>query len=395
MRALRSGTRDARWRGALELLSELRREPGLTRVEAARRAGLSSGSATEITTRLRAIDLVSEVPAPTTGRGRPTTTLQPHPRGPLVAAVDVRHEDWRCAIAPLDGRPQMVTARPHGSSDASVLVQDIAAVLARLRRRHGRRLRAVSVAVAGTVERGRLVQVATLGWGAVDLETILGGLDIPLLIGNDATLAGLAEARHGAGVGSRTVLHLTVEVGIGGVLVVDQAPVAGSSGAGGEYGHLPFGDRRLRCPCGARGCWDLEVDGRALARHLGEPPPADPRRYARLVLAEAAKDGDGQARGAVRTVAAALASGIAGLVNAHDPDVVTLGALAGEIRAVACPEFDAAYMAGLMGFRRRQPTPLVPAALGEEGALVGAAAAALDVVLSEQGLRDWATVRAS
>jgi predicted NBD/HSP70 family sugar kinase len=97
----------------------------------------------------------------------------------------------------------------------------------------------------------------------------------------------------------------------------------------------------------------------------------------------------------VRTVAVALASGIAGLVNAHDPDVVTLGALAGEIRAVARPEFDAAYMAGLMGFRRRQPTPLVPAALGEEGALVGAAAAALDVVLSEQGLRDWAAVRAS
>ena len=395
MRAPRNGTRDARWRGALELLSELRRAPGLTRVEAARRAGLSSGSATEITTRLRAIDLVSEVPAPITGRGRPTTTLQPHPRGPLVVAVDVRHEDWRCAIVPLDGRPQMVIARPHGSSDSSALMQDIAAVLARLRRRHGRRLRAVSVAVAGTVERGRLVQVATLGWGAVDLETILGGLDIPLLIGNDATLAGLAEARHGAGVGSRTVLHLTVEVGIGGVLVVDQAPVAGSSGAGGEYGHLPFGDLRLRCPCGARGCWDLEVDGRALARHLGEPPPADSRRYARLVLAWAAEEGDGQARRAVRTVAVALASGIAGLVNAHDPDVVTLGALAGEIRAVARPEFDAAYMAGLMGFRRRQPTPLVPAALGEEGALVGAAAAALDVVLSEQGLRDWAAVRAS
>ena len=106
--------------------------------------------------------------------------MQPHPRGPLVVAVDVRHEDWRCAIVPLDGRPRMVIARPHGSSDAFALVQDIAAVLARLRRRHGRRLRAVSVAVAGTVERGRLVQVATLGWGAVDLETILGGLDIPL-----------------------------------------------------------------------------------------------------------------------------------------------------------------------------------------------------------------------
>ncbi|WP_309234128.1 ROK family protein, partial [Micromonospora sp. ATA51] len=32
-------------------------------------------------------------------------------------------------------------------------------------------------------------------------------------------------------------------------------PVTGAHGAAGEYGHLPLGDRRRHCPCGARGCW--------------------------------------------------------------------------------------------------------------------------------------------
>lgn len=383
-----AGRREARWHGALDLLEEVRREPGLTRAEAARRLGLGSGSATEIAARLRAHDLLVEQPAPISGRGRPTTTLHAHPRGPLVAAVDIRYEDWRCAVAHLDGTLEHVITRRHTDREAEAVLPKIAGALRKVRQRYEHRLRAVSVAMAGTVRRGRLMQAAAMGWGPVDLARILPDPQLPLLVGNDATLAGVAEARTGAGRGSDTVLHLTVEVGIGGVLVAGGVPIAGSGGAGGEYGHLPLGDRGLRCPCGAHGCWDMEVDGRALARHLGAAPPADPRRFARDVLADAPRDP--RARAAAQRVAAALASGIAGLVNAHAPDAVTLGGLAGPIRAAAGPEFEAAYLRGLMDFRRAEPTPLRTAALGEDGVLIGAAASALDLVLCETGLTAWA-----
>jgi predicted NBD/HSP70 family sugar kinase len=380
--------RDARWPGALDVLGEVRRTPGVTRAEAARRLGLGSGSATEITARLRALDLLDEVPAPVVGRGRPTTSLRPHPRGPLVAVVEVRYESWRCAVSEIDGRPSTVVTRRHGHGDGHQAVREIAGTLRDLRRRHGRRLRAVSVSVAGAVRHGRLVQATTLGWDPADLSGILPDESVPLLIGNDATLAGLAEARGGAGVGADTVLHLTVEVGLGGVLIVGGLPVTGASGAGGEYGHLPFGDRATRCLCGARGCWDNDVDGRALARHLGAPPPEDPRAYAQEVLARV--DHDPRAAAAARRVAEALASGIAGLVNAHDPDAVTLGGVAPLIRAAAEAAFDAGYLDGLMDFRRADPIPLRAVSLGEDGALIGAAAAGLDLVLSEAGLNDWA-----
>jgi predicted NBD/HSP70 family sugar kinase len=260
-------------------------------------------------------------------------------------------------------------------------------VVEQTRSRYGDRLRAVSVAAAATIRHAHLVQASTLDWGPVDLSPLVAGSEVELLVGNDATLAGVAEARTGAARGAGTALHLTVETGIGGSLTVDGRPLAGAGGSAGEFGHLPLGDRRLACPCGAHGCWDLEVDGRALARHLRQPEPADPRGYALERLAAAERDP--ATRRALSTVVTSLAAGIAGLVNAHDPDVVTLGGLAGPLRAAAPDRFAAAYGKGLMTFRRPSPPPVLDATHPDDGSLRGAALVALDLITSESSLATW------
>jgi predicted NBD/HSP70 family sugar kinase len=370
------------------VLGVVRRAPGITRADLARRAGLSSGSATEITARLRELALLEEARAPVTGRGRPTTLLTAHPRGPLVLAVDLRHEDWRLALGAVDGTLTAIGAGRHRRRDPASVVAALGSAIAGVVARHRERVRIVSVAVAGTVQDHELVQAASMRWGEVDLGILVRGMTVPLIAGNDATLAGVAEARGGAGAEARAVLHLIVEVGIGGILVVGGHPVTGATGAGGEFGHLPFGNARLRCPCGARGCWDMLVDGRALARHLGEPAPANARTYARAVIDRARSDP--AARRAVASCAAALGSGIAGLVNALDPDRVTLGGLAIPLHRSATSAFRAAYKAGLMTFRRRAPPEVWPAFHGEDGALHGAAEVGMDRILTEDGLASWA-----
>jgi predicted NBD/HSP70 family sugar kinase len=368
------------------LLDRLRREPGSTRAALARDLGLASGTATEIVARLREVDLVVETAAAASGRGRPTSMLVPHPRGPLVLAVEIRHEDWRAGVAGLDGGVTAVDGGRHAHEPDAVL-RAVESTVARAFDRWGRRLRAVSVSAAATVRDGRLVQASTLGWGAVDLAPLAPPGGLPLLVGNDATLAGVAEARSGAAAGARAALHLIVEVGVGGTLVVDGRPVTGATGAGGEFGHLPFGDPALRCPCGARGCWDLEVDGRAVARHLGEPPPDDPRSHLRAALVRP------DARAAVERAARALGAGTAGLVNALDPEVVTLGGLAGPLRRHSPAAFDGAFTDGLMAFRRTDPPAVRDAVHGDDGALHGAAAVGLDEAVSERGLATWAADR--
>jgi predicted NBD/HSP70 family sugar kinase len=89
-------------------------------------------------------------------------------------------------------------------------------------------------------------------------------------------------------------------------------------------------------------------------------------------------------------VVAALAAGIAGLVNAHDPDVVTLGGLAIPLRAAAASTFEQAYLDGLMNFHRASPPPVLPATHQPDGPLRGAAALALDHLTSEPAIAAWA-----
>ena len=378
-------SRRGRWQTAGEVLSLMGRQPGITRAAVARELRLSTSSATEVTARLRELQLLTETPAPSQGRGRPTTVLLPHPRGPLVLAVNLRQGTWRSAVVSLDGTLHDQVTTTHHRQPEEVLGSIRAAVEASAAQ-YGDRLRVVSLAVAGTVRENRLMQASTLGWGEVDLCPVVGETGLPLLAGNDATLGGVAESRTGAAAGARTALHLIVEVGLGGTLILDGMPASGATGAGGEYGHMPFGDRSLQCPCGARGCWDLEIDGRALARRLGDDAPDDPFVYAEAVFRRT----DAEASAAVALSATALGSGVAGLVNAHDPDVITLGGLAVPIRAGAPAAFATAYRDGLMRFHRTSPPPVLDSTHGPDGPLRGAAALGLDHLTTEPALAAWA-----
>ena len=380
-----------RWFGAAKVIGLVRSEPGITRAAATQRLRISSGGAADLLARLRRARLLDETPAPAQGRGRPTTVLGPHPEGPLVLAVDLRPGDWRLAQIGLDGVPHILATGRHGRIGQARVLDDIAKEIAAAHRSLSGRVRAVAVSVAGTLSDSRLVQFTTRGWRDVDLTALMARLPrtarLPLLLGNDATLSGLAEARSGSAHDAGTVLHLIVMVGLGGTLVVNGEPVSGSRGAAGEYGHIPFGDPSLECPCGARGCWDLTIDGRALARHLGDAAPADPVAYAQGLL-DAPRESGTQA--AFDAVATSLGSGIAGLVNLHDPEIVTLGGLAPPLRDAAPEAFDDAYRGGLMTFRKSAAPPVIDGLLGEDAPLRGAAAMAIDHVTTEAALAEWA-----
>ena len=380
--------KQSRWLGAAALLGVVRSEPGITRTAAAQRLGIGSGNATELATRLRDARLLDEEPAPAQGRGRPTTLLGPHAEGPLVLAVDLRANDWRLALAGIDGRSEVVTQSGYAEDSDAALAQ-VAKAIGTVYRRNAKRLRVIAIAVAGPVSGVRLGQFLSRGWTDVDLSVLTAKIadraDVGLVVGNDATLAGLAEARTGAARGAATALHLIVAQGIGGTLVVNGEPVTGAHGAAGEYGHIPFAEPDLICPCGARGCWDLTVDGRALARHLGDPPPDDSVGYVHAVVGNR----DVRTRRALATVSSSLGRGIGALVNLHDPEIVTLGGAAVPLRAAAPEAFADAYRDALMAFRKSAPPPVRDGVHGEDGPLHGAVELALDHVVTPAGVADW------
>jgi predicted NBD/HSP70 family sugar kinase len=385
---------------AAAVLRAVHRQPGAERAEVARKLSMTSGLITETVARLSALDLLCEHPAPRTGaRGRPTTTLDPHPRGPLVVAAAIGHETWQIAVAQLGGAELARIEQPHRREPAEVL-EAVAAHLRSLRRRHGSRIRAVAVSVPGTVRDMCLAQAANLGWTDIDLS-VLWPRDPsarPFLAGNDAAFAAVAEARRGAAADAATMVHLFIEAGLGGAVIEHGKLVLGATGTAGEFGHMPFGDPAQPCRCGAWGCWNTAIEGAAIARLLNQPPPADEVSYSRKVFAAAKASlvpgGPRRAElDAVQAVARSVGAGAAGLANALDPSIVTLGGLGRDLLDIAGDQVYPAYLAGLMQFRRASPPPLLPARFGGDAPLVGAIEEAFSAVLTDQGLRAWSSAR--
>src|SRR5258708_16567962 len=194
---------------AVAVLRVVHRQPGIERAAVARKLSMTSGLITETVARLGSLDLLSEHPAPRPGAGgRPTTTLDPHRRGPLAIAVAMGHETWQIAVARLGGTELARTERPH-QRDPDEVLEVLAARLRSLRRRHGLRIRAVAVSVPGTVRDNRLAQAANLGWSDVDLS-VLWPRDRsarPFLAGNDAPFAAVPQARRGSAAAPRAAVH--------------------------------------------------------------------------------------------------------------------------------------------------------------------------------------------
>jgi glucokinase len=88
--------------------------------------------------------------------------------------------------------------------------------------------------------RGRTVKSHHVsGWEDYPLaQWCLDTLSLPAVIGNDADVAGLAEARFGSGRGKNPVFYITIGTGIGGGLIVDGQIYNGKGGGAAELGHL-------------------------------------------------------------------------------------------------------------------------------------------------------------
>ncbi|WP_409180656.1 ROK family protein [Amycolatopsis sp. VS8301801F10] len=376
------------WRSAADALAVLRRETRLTRPQLGQHLGLDSGPTSDLVKRLTRAELIVERRAPSSGPGRPTTTVHAHPSGPLAVVVDLRHGDWRIGTCDLAGEVAITAAGRHDGTAPQALLTRLAARIAPLATSLGDRVAGIGVAVPGPVAEDRLVQATMLGWYDLQVTRVAPDPDVPLVVGNDATMAAVAEARLHTPP-PYTLLHVVVEVGIGGAFVVGGQPAPSARGLHGEFGHLPLGDPAAECPCGARGCWTVAFDVPAVARGAHQPVGDDPRAWLHSLYTDPAPAPDVRR---IRTALAAdLGRGIAGLINALDPDLVTLGGLAAPLRDSAPGEFERAVHNGLMAVHRDPPPSIVAARSGPDASLIGVGLSVFDRVMDAEMLARWAS----
>ena len=371
------------------IVRELHISGSRSRSELVARTGLTRSAIRGLIGEFVAAGLVSEGRAtPLGGPGRPSPLVRPNPDSAVVLAVDIAVDSLAVALIGLGGEVLDIlrVQRPRGHSSVAEVVEQLAEQVTVVRARfRSDALIGIGVAVAGVVRRsdGFVALAPNLGWRDVPLKGPLARAleaTVPIWIANEADLGALAELRRGAAIGADDVLYLSGGVGVGGGLIVDGRPLTGVAGFGGEVGHIPVNPDGRTCQCGSVGCWETEVGEEALLRLAGHPAGG---AWAEVdAVMEEARAGSTVALGAFDAVGRWLGLGLAGLVNVLNPRLVVLGGLFGRIHPFVASALEAELD------RRSLPDSralvrVVPARLGVDAPLLGAAELAFEPLLAD------------
>ena len=226
------------------------------------------------------------------------------------------------------------------------------------------------------------------------------GRAIPLTVGNDGDMGGVAEAQHARGNGNGTVVMLAPGSGLGCAYINQNGfALSGDTFAGMEAGHMPallhlLGAKPYPCGCGRTwGCIEVYtcLSGLPylLAEKLEQYPDHDLAKSALSLKERAfslrglAQQGDKLATEIFDFQAKALGLHVANLAMALDPKFVVIGGGLMDPEATT-PAFRERYLTLVRATAReylwpyqRDAITIVPAALGDLSPAIGAALTAL------------------
>lgn len=251
-------------------LAVLRHGP-IARAELARRLGLSSPSLTRLTKELIKARLIRERPAEQrAATGRPSLPLEIN--GEAAQFIGIKIVAGTAYGVVTDLRGAVLERRRIGSRARvpSSFLGRVAELITAFRAEYPRVV-GVGVGIGGPVLDGSTVQHAHfLGWGEVDVGAILSAsAGLPVTVHNDVKALTLAQHWFGAGRGCRSLVVITVGVGFGCGLVINDALVDGDRGISGEVGHWQLLADGPECGLGHRGCASVLLTSSALAQLAG------------------------------------------------------------------------------------------------------------------------------
>ncbi len=281
----------------------------------------------------------------------------------LTVAVDLGGTHVRAALIRPDGSVVGRVRRPTPADDAepTVLVELIAEVS-----RDFSPKRAV-IGLPGVIDHDaeelvaapnlpqRWIPMLTDAW-----LTRRTGLDVSLA--NDADLAAVGEATFGAGQACRDVVYITISTGIGAGIVLGSRLMRGRY-SGGEIGHTII-DRRM-----AEGGADGTVEGLGSGTAIGQA--AAGLDLGDGYLSDLVRSGDPAAVAVFDEAITAAAIGIVNLCWIVSPQMVVIGGGVGMNGDLVLPIVQ--KMVATHG-PKIAPIQVVNASLGDDAALVGAAA---------------------
>ena len=243
-------------------------------------------------------------------------------------------------------------------------------------------LAGIGVGAPGPVDdEGTLVNGAVnIGWEPFNIpDAIHAYINVPVKAANDANAAAFGEMWQGGGKGYDSIVAVTLGTGVGGGIIIKGKLLAGSSGAGGEIGHMHLVDGETEeCGCGNKGCLEQYTSAtgivRLARRRLEKDAAPSILREAELsakAVFDAVKAGDAVATEIAEEFGEYLGKGLAMIASVVNPEAFVISggvSKAGEILFTFIEPPFRKYV-----FRQCRNAKFVLATLGSDAGIYGAA----------------------
>ena len=365
------------------VLDIVNRQGAVARAGVTRATGLNRSTVAAIVGRLVELRLVVESePETPASVGRPSPMINPDPAC-VAIAVNPELDAVTVAIVGLGGR---VIARLRNPVDHAITAAETGEIVGRMLRTlqpelATKRVMGLGVAVPGLVRAsdGLVRWAPHLDWTDEPIATILQtSTGYRTFVSNDASVGAVAEHIFGAGIGVGDMIYLNGGAsGIGGGVIASGVLLGGAGGFAGEFGQNRPGIRSAADRTTTDGTLEDEVSrSRLLAAVALEE--ADETTLA-LAL-------DGSADAAVldelSRQARVLSVALSNAVNVLNPELIVLGGfLAAVLRSD--PDGLAALVAAQSTGPSAEGVSIVPAALGADLMLIGAAQLVFDELVAD------------
>lgn len=302
----------------------------LTRLELARRAGLSAAAVTKAVRPLFESGYLVE-DADTEARsalGRPANLVRVDGGRALFLGLKLTGDAIFGVLTDLRCRTLLARRVPLTDRAAKAVLASTAELVRELLTEadgYGVRVMGLGVAVSGDVDRGEgVVRYSPfLEWRDVPLAELVSAVTgLPVTVDNDVRALTVAEQWFGAGVGLSDFAVVTVGAGVGCGLVVHGRVVAGAHGVAGEIGHVTVDPDGPPCHCGNRGCVEAIAADPAILTRIRERTGVEVTDTGEAVAL--ARRGDPHAREAYSRAGEAIGRGIATVANLLGPERVVI-----------------------------------------------------------------------
>lgn len=240
----------------------------------------------------------------------------------------------------------------------------------------------VGIGVPGPVDsKGVIYKAANLGWDVFNVSEKLSELTgLPVKTGNDANVAALGEMWKGGGKGFNSIVAVTLGTGVGGGVIIEGKLVAGSTGAGGEIGHIHVEDNEtISCGCGKCGCLEQYASATGIARLANERLAQDnmpsvlrdTEKVDAKAVFDAVKAGDRLAIEVAEIFGMYLGKGLAGVAAVVNPEAFVIGGGVSKAGEVLFDYIEKNYVK--YAFHGTKNAKFCLATLGNDAGIYGAA----------------------